>query len=399
MYLSPRIRTPLIEGRPGARRHPQSLGWLVTAAAIIGALSGCSPTAPTDPTASTLTASGSTDPTPSTTSPGGSSTAPAPSTSTAASATEPPGTVVPFRTPAPGSAAGHRIGLVASSGSDPFSRAVTDSIAAQVQAAGAELISCDPGANPTLVLDCARRLATQQVDGWITVQPAETGEAVCAAGPQDAPLIAIAAAPVSCETAEVGADDRQAGFLTGMELGRTSRLRSGCADDILVILSNSATPTASAQRSDGIRAGFSSQCPGTLTQEVVLLDAATQDDAYQAVSNALAALPDDADILLAAVDDGAAMGAAAAAIPGTRAEHVTMAASGADQRARCPIIADPQWLGDAALFPDRYGEIAVPALFDSLRGQVIPRNMFIAAEFLTADSLPDFYDVADCPGR
>jgi ribose transport system substrate-binding protein len=275
---------------------------------------------------------------------------------------------------------------------------VTDSIAAQVQAAGAELISCDPGANPTLVLDCARRLATQQVDGWITVQPAETGEAVCAAGPQDAPLIAIAAAPVSCETAEVGADDRQAGFLTGMELGRTSRLRSGCADDILVILSNSATPTASAQRSDGIRAGFSSQCPGTLTQEAVLLDAATQDDAYQAFSRALGALPDDADILLAAVDDGAALGAAAA-IPGDRAEHITMAAIGADQRARCQIITDPHWIGDAALFPDRYGEVAVPALLDSLRGQDIPRNMFIATEFLTAESLPDFYDVTDCPGR
>jgi ribose transport system substrate-binding protein len=274
---------------------------------------------------------------------------------------------------------------------------VTDSIAAQVQAAGAELISCDPGANPTLVLDCARRLATQQVDGWITVQPADTGEAVCAAGPHDAPLIAIAAAPVSCETAEVGADDRQAGFLAGMELGRTSRLRGGCTDDILVILTNSATPTASAQRTDGIRGGFSSQCPGTLTEEV-LLDAASQDDGYQAFSNAVAALPDDADILLAAVDDGAALGAVAA-IPGDRAEHVTMAAIGGEQRARCQIIADPQWIGDAALFPDRYGEVAVPALLDSLRGQEIPRNMFIATEFLTADSLPDFYDVADCPGR
>ena len=127
--------------------------------------------------------------------------------------------MVPFRTAAPSSAAGQRIGLVASAGSDPFSKAVTDSVAAQVEAAGAELISCDPGANATLVLDCARRLATQQVDGWITVQPGDAGEALCDAGPQDVPLIAIAAAPVSCETAEVGADDQRAGFLAGMELG------------------------------------------------------------------------------------------------------------------------------------------------------------------------------------
>lgn len=59
------------------------------------------------------------------------------------------------------------IGLVASTGSDPFRMAVTESLAAQLENAGAELITCDPGADTTLMLDCARRLATQQVDGWI----------------------------------------------------------------------------------------------------------------------------------------------------------------------------------------------------------------------------------------
>ena len=312
-------------------------------------------------------------------------------------ATEPPGTVVPFRTVPPDSAVGQRIGLIASAGSDPFSKAVTDSIIEQVQATGAELISCDPGANPTLALDCARRLATQQVDGWITVQPGDVGEALCTAGPQGVPLIAIAASPVSCETAEVGADDQRAGFLVGTELGRTSRLRSGCTADALIIVADGAADTAGQQRTEGIRAGVKSECPALLTQEV-LLDAGTQDGAYQAFTNALGAVPDDVDILVAAVDDGAALGVAAA-IPGDRAAHVTMAAIGADQRARCEIIANPNWIGDAALFPDRYGEVAVPALLDALQGQEIPRNMYIETTFVTADSLPDSYDISDCPVR
>ena len=170
-----------------------------------------------------------------------------------------------------------------------------------------------------------------------------------------------------------------------MELGRTSRLRDACAHDALVIVTNSATSTVSEQRADGIRAGFSTQCPGLLANEV-LLDGGTQDRGYEAFTNALTAMPDDADILLAAVDDGVALGAAAA-IPDARADHITMAAIGADQPARCEIIANPRWIGDAALFPDRYGEVAVPALLDALQGQEIPRNMYIETTFVTADSL------------
>src|ERR1700712_5291839 len=62
---------------------------------------------------------------------------PAPSSSPASPQTPPTtGVVVPFQTVAPGSAIGKRFGLVSSAGSDPFGKAVTDSVVAQVSAAG-----------------------------------------------------------------------------------------------------------------------------------------------------------------------------------------------------------------------------------------------------------------------
>ncbi len=76
---------------------------------------------------------------------------------------------------------------------------------------------------------------------------------------------------------------------------------------------------------------------------------------------------------------------------------MSLAGIGADQRARCEIRANPSWIGDAALFPDRYGEVAVPALLDAEQGQEIPSTMYIQTTFLTADTLALFYDVADCP--
>ncbi len=287
------------------------------------------------------------------------------------------------------------MGLVAASGSDPFSNAVSESIAAQLELAGAELISCDPGADATLTLNCARRLATQQVDAWIIVQPGALSEPLCDVGPPDVPLIVIAGT-VKCQTAEVGADDRRAGFLAGSELGRAAQLRPPCADEALIIVTNSAN-TSSELRTEGIRAGIATGCPGMAAEEVVI-DSGPAEGAYDAFTNALNGVPNGKEIVVAAVDDGAALGVVAA-VPDSRADHITIAAIGADQRARCEIVGDPLWIGDAALFPDRYGEVVVPALLDALAGQRIRRNMYVETTFLTADSLGDFYDLSDCPGQ
>ena len=102
------------------------------------------------------------------------------------------------------------------------------------------------------------------------------------------------------------------------------------------------------------------------------------------VHQALTALPDDADILLAAVDDGAALGAAAA-IPAARAEHITMAAIGADQRARCEIIDQSTMDRRRGVVPGslRRNRRSRPARRP--RGQEIPRNMFVDTTFITAD--------------
>lgn len=306
-----------------------------------------------------------------------------------------PGTVVPFRTVTPDSAVGKVIGLVAPTVADPFGKAVTDSVIEQVEAVGAELIRCDPGDDPALVLDCARRMATQQVDGWIALQPGDLGEALCDVGPADVPLIAVAAMPVHCQTARVGADDRQAGFLVGSALGKVAADRAACPDGTLVIVTNTAAENTSVARVEGIRAGFATGCPGTV--EELVLDAGTQDRAYEVFNTTLATLPVEAPIFVAAVNDGAGLGVVAA-VPEERAEQVSVAAIGADQRARCEIVANPIWIGDAAQFPERYGEVAVPALLDALNGKQIPGTMLIETTFVTADSLARMYDdIDDCP--
>ncbi len=206
----------------GARRPTGSATafmLVVVYAVLLGCSSGSSATTTTTP----LTSHATPPPRPrrSTVSSGQPTSAtPTPTASTTTSESTPApvtGTVVPFRTVAPGSAVGKRFGLVSPAGTDPFGKAVTDSVVTQVDAAGAQLIRCDPGDDEALVLDCARRMTTQQVDGWIAVQPGDLGEALCEAGPPNVPLIVIAAAPVSCQTA-VCRRRRSTGRIPGREL-------------------------------------------------------------------------------------------------------------------------------------------------------------------------------------
>ena len=369
-------------------------GWLTVTVVTAALLSGCSSRSAEQTSQTGQPVSSTTRTATSTTTSAAVTTAAAAPTGTVTSA-RPTGIVGPFRTAVPDSAVGKRVGLIAPTGSDAFVKAVTDSVAGQVKAAGAELVSCDPADDPALVLDCARRMTTEHVDGWIAVQAGDLGQALCDAGPPKVPLITIAATPGTCQTGSVGADDEQAGFLVGQALGRAPRNRTNCEHSALLIVANSASGSVSTERVAGIRRGFTTECPQQITPQQ-LLDAGTQDRAYDTFSVALAALPADTDVLVAAVNDGAALGVVAA-VPAARSAHVVVAAIGADQRARCEILANPVWIGDAALFPDRYGDVAVPALLDAMKGQVGAANMYVPSTFVTSATVGDFYDVSDCP--
>ncbi|MBM9466005.1 sugar ABC transporter substrate-binding protein [Nakamurella leprariae] len=378
--------------RPRISNPAPILAGLLAVAVLLVGCSTAGPDVPTTSAAPPETTTSSSDST--TIAP---STTPTPLSPTTLPTTTETGATVPFRTVVPGSGDGLRIGLVAPTTADAFGRAVTDSVVAQAEIAGADLVRCDPGDDAALLLECAQRMATQQVDGWIAIPPPDLGDAFCTAGPQDVPLIAIAPRAVRCQTARIGTDELQAGFLAGSALGRSARLTADCSYDALVLITNSATGSTATRRLAGIRTGFASECPGPL-DDAVQVDAATQDIAYRGFTAALTGVPADGRVLVAAVDDVGALGVAAA-LDDTDTRTVTLAAVGADQQARCRILDTPQWLGDTALFPDRYGEVAVPALLDALAGKALPRIISLETTFVTAETVGDVYDLDDCPAQ
>lgn len=304
------------------------------------------------------------------------------------------GEFVDFREAEPGSGEGIKIGLIALDDSVPFSKLVSDSVKEQAERAGAELVFCDSKLDAAEALECARTFATQGVQGYLNFQPvADAAQSICATGP-DVPVIAIDIAQGDCQTAFMGANNSRAGFVAGEGLGLYLQENFDCAYDAYISLEDLGVGEVNDQRMNGIREGLTSVC-GEITNERVL-DAGRQDLALTRFGDTLTALPDAETIVVVGINDDSVLGALAAARTAGRADQLYLAGMGADPTAHCEIAGNPNWAGDSAFFPERYGEIGVPYLLDAINGTEVPEFLLVDHVFVNSENVADFYDVSGC---
>lgn len=333
------------------------------------------------------------------------STAPSPATSSAPPAsttmTSAPSSgsdspeFVDFRTTEPGSGKGVKIGLIALNDTIPFSKLVSDSIKKQADIAGAELVFCDSKLDAATALSCAQSFKTQGVQAYLNFQPVSAAaQSICDAGPSG-PVIAIDIAQGNCQTAFMGANNHRAGFVAGEGLGKYIKEKFNCEYDAYVSLEDKGVGEVNDLRMNGIRDGFKSVCPGELKNERVL-DAGRQDAALTKFGDTLTALPGQKRILVVGINDDSVLGALAAAKTAGRSGDLYMAGMGADPTSHCEIAKNPNWTGDAAFFPERYGEIGVPYLIDLVKGKTVPKKLLVDHKFINKDNVSTFYNVSSC---
>lgn len=301
---------------------------------------------------------------------------------------------VEFRQAEPGSGEGLTLGLIALDDSIPFSKLVSDSVREQVEASGAEFQFCDSKLDAANALECARTFATQNVDGYLNFQPvSDAAQSICDAGP-DVPVIAIDIEQGDCQVAFAGANNSRAGVVAGTGLGEYMEEQFNCEYDAYVSLEDLGVGEVNDQRMGGIREGFTSVC-GEITNERVL-DAGRTDIALTKFADTLTALPDAERIIVVGINDDSVLGALASARTAGRADQLYMTGMGADPSAHCEIATNPNWVGDAAFFPERYGEVTVPYLIDAIKGEEIPSNLLVDHVFVNADNIEEHYDISSC---
>lgn len=327
------------------------------------------------------------------------SSAPAASAS-AAPASEAPaaaGEFVEFRQAEPGSGDGMKLGLVALDDSIPFSKAVSDSIKAQAEAAGAELVFCDSKLDAATALSCVKNFAAQGVQGYLNFQPvSDAGQEICDAGPQDVPVIAIDIAQGDCQTAFMGANNERAGVIGGEGLGQWVKDNWDCKIDAFVSLEDFGVGAVNDARMGGQLKGFEDVCGPVDPNIIRKLDAGRQDKALKAFTDTLTALPDASRIVVTAINDDGISAALAAARTAGREDQVALSGMGADKISHCEIAAGGQWAGSVAFFPERYGEIGIPYLIDAVNGKQVPEKLLVDHLYITKDNIADYYDVSGC---
>lgn len=285
-----------------------------------------------------------------------------------------------------------KIGYISLGDSVPFVKLVSDSMRAEAEAAGVEFVFCDSQLDAAKALACAQSFATQGVDGIVNFQVDEAAaESICAAGP-DVPVVAVDIHQRPCEDVFVGADNYTAGFIAGEALGNYFLENFDCEYDAFVAMEQPAAGQVNLDRTGGAVEGFESVCGAIDESKYRSVDGGgTIDGGNTGFGDTLTALTGATRIAVVSLNDDMLLGSFAAAEAQGRGDQVYGVAQGADPSAWDAIQNNPNWIGDTAYFPERYGELAIPAIIALINGETVPENVFTEHVFINADNFAEFY--------
>lgn len=291
-----------------------------------------------------------------------------------------------------GPGAGLKIGYISLGDSVPFVKLVSDDIRAEVEASGAEFFFCDSQLDAAKALACAQTFKTQGVDGIINFQVDEkAAESICAAGP-DVPVVAVDIHQRPCEKVFVGADNYTAGFIAGEALGAYFKENFDCEYDAFVSMEQPAAGQVNLDRTGGAVEGFESICgPIDAAKNRSVDGGGTIDGGNTTFGDTLTALTGATRIAVVSLNDDMLLGAFAAADAQGRSAEVYGVAQGADPSSFDDIQNNPNWVGDTAYFPERYGSLAVPSIIALIKGEEVPENVFTEHIFINKDNFSEFY--------
>jgi ribose transport system substrate-binding protein len=295
-----------------------------------------------------------------------------------------------------GSGEGMRIGYVSLDESNAFWRAAGQGIREQITRSGAEGVYCDSRRTVEGALKCVKNLKTRQVDGYIiTQQDPNATERICAAGPQDVPVISYDVLQEPCSKTLAGANNAYAGYIAGEALGKHFKEKFNCEYDAYVSLEALDAGKLNSDRMNGYRQGFASVC-GKIHDERKE-NAITADQTRPVMTNILTALPSAERIAVATVDDDGLVGAFAAARGAGREGAIHGAGLGLQPFAWCPMLENPDnWVASTAFFNEDWGKLTVPYLIRAIKGEEeLPPSLEIGHKVVTPQDLTEFYPQAE----
>jgi ribose transport system substrate-binding protein len=305
-----------------------------------------------------------------------------------APASEAPASEAPASSPP----AAMKVGYISLGESIPFVKLVSDNIKAEAEKAGVEIAFCDSEIDAAKALACAQNLKVQGVQAVLNFQLFEDSSPEVCAAYGGLPTIAIDIHQAPCEVAFMGADNTVAGEISGKYVGDTLKTENDCKYTAVVTLDTKGAGKTTEARVNGMIAGFEEACGKIPADKFKSLDVGgTTDLAVTKFGDQLSAIKPGGTIVVLSLNDDMSLGAFAAARTAGREAELRLAGQGADPTSWKDIACNPQWLADTAYFPERYGEILIPAVVKLLNGETVEKNLFTKHEVVTKDNVRTLY--------
>jgi ribose transport system substrate-binding protein len=305
-----------------------------------------------------------------------------------APASEAPASEAPASSPP----AAMKVGYISLGESIPFVKLVSDNIKAEAEKAGVEIAFCDSEIDAAKALACAQNLKVQGVQAVLNFQLFEDSSPEVCAAYGGLPTIAIDIHQAPCEVAFMGADNTVAGEISGKYVGDTLKTENDCKYTAVVTLDTKGAGKTTEARVNGMIAGFEEACGKIPADKFKSLDVGgTTDLAVTKFGDQLSAIKPGGIIVVLSLNDDMSLGAFAAARTAGREGELRLAGQGADPTSWKDIACNPQWLADTAYFPERYGEILIPAVVKLLNGETVEKNLFTKHEVVTKDNVRTLY--------
>jgi ribose transport system substrate-binding protein len=208
-------------------------------------------------------------------------------------------------------------------------------------------------------------------------------------------VIAIDIHQKPCEKAFMGANNLYAGYIAGKAVGLYFKRHFNCKYDTYVSLEQTAAGVVNTQRMGGYRLGFTSVC-GKIHNLKKIDGADRIDPARTKFADALTALPGQSHIIVVSINDDGIEGALSAAKTAGRVNDLYVSGQGSDPSAWCLIKNNKQWIADSAYFPEKYGMIGIPYLIKLVKGQRVPKELYVPHVLITGANITRYYQPRNC---
>ncbi len=286
----------------------------------------------------------------------------------------------------------YRIGYAAQGQDSSFAREVHTGLVAAAERERVELIAVDNRYQPKIALKNAELLIRERVDLVIEFQTDDAVAPAIASKYREADIPMIAIDIPHPGATYFGANNYEAGLLAGRHLARWARHHWEGRVDEIVLVELSRAGSLPATRMRGVLAGLREILHGAAECPVVSIDGdgqfkMTLDRMRKHLRESRAQR-----ILVGAVNDSSALGAARAVQEGGRDDACAIVGQNAEPDARAELrqVRTPL-VASVGYFPEKYGDGLIRLALQILGRRAVPPAIFVKHQIVTRENVDHLY--------